>query len=332
MRKVLVAATLLAAFALIARARTPQSDSWLSVQAKGVQSSEPNAYQFRGVTLYLGAKDAVLVADEADFNSRARDMELRGDVKISAVALKSATVAGTRVESGSGAIHIKDAQFKTQTFVLSADEAQGASANEDINLMGRVRMRLLRSLEGDYPDVGEAAHVARVMHLRKGATIADIGAGNAYFTVALAKQVGDDVRVVATDVKSQLLPLVKGLQDGGWPRNLTVGQGSDTETNLPDGSCDALIVRRTYHHLFQPAAMTQSFLRTLRRGGRLLVIESPLVRLNPVPPDTPAFREGDGIMASVLIKELSDAGFLHEQTIQDINDARRLYLVVMRKR
>jgi SAM-dependent methyltransferase len=177
----------------------------------------------------------------------------------------------------------------------------------------------------------EAEQLVRVMHLQKGATIADIGAGSGYFTVALARHVGDDVQVIATDLKSQLPPLVEGLKNGGSPRNVRVVEGTIAETNLPDGSCDALVVRRTYHHLFQPVEMAKSFLRTLRPGGRLFAIETPLMRLQPVPPDTPAFREGDGIMPSVLIKELSDVGFVYEQTLQHINPAQPIYVVVMRR-
>jgi predicted methyltransferase len=181
------------------------------------------------------------------------------------------------------------------------------------------------------PSEVDAEQLVRVMHLQKGATIADIGAGGGYFTVALAIHVGDDVQVIATDLKSQRPPLLKGLKNGGSPRNVRVVDGAVAETNLPDGSCDALVVRRTYHHLFQPVEMAKSFLRTLRPGGRLFVIETPLMRMQPVPPDTPAFREGDGIMPSVLIKELSDVGFVYERTIQDMNPAQPTYVVVMRR-
>jgi ubiquinone/menaquinone biosynthesis C-methylase UbiE len=175
----------------------------------------------------------------------------------------------------------------------------------------------------------EAIDVARLMALADGATVADIGAGDGTFTVALAGRLGRKVRVVATELgRPALLTLWKGVQRGGRG-NVSVVEGSATDTNLPAASCDAIVIRRSYHHFVQPAGMAASVFRTLRPGGQLVVIEQPFVRLPPAAGSMPSRRGGDGIMPTTLIEELTAAGFRHQQTVDPF--ARQLYLVIMRR-
>jgi ubiquinone/menaquinone biosynthesis C-methylase UbiE len=179
------------------------------------------------------------------------------------------------------------------------------------------------------PEELEASEVARLLTVHNGATVADIGAGNGKFTVALAGRLGRDGRVIATELgRPALLTLWKGVERGG-AGNVSVVEGTAVDTNLPAESCDAILVRRTYHHFMRPAKMAASLFRTLRPGGQLIMIEQPLVPLRPVPASLPAVRSGDGIMPAALIEELTAAGFRHERTVDPF--VRQLYLVVMRK-
>jgi ubiquinone/menaquinone biosynthesis C-methylase UbiE len=179
------------------------------------------------------------------------------------------------------------------------------------------------------PEGLEASEVARLLTLHSGATVADIGAGNGKFTVALAGRLGRDGRVIATELgRPALLTLWTGVQRSG-AGNVSVVEGTAVDTNLPAESCDAILVRRTYHHFMQPAKMAASLFRTLRPGGQLIMIEQPLVPLRPFPASLPTVRSGDGIMPAALIEELTAAGFRHERTVDPF--VRQLYLVVMRK-
>jgi ubiquinone/menaquinone biosynthesis C-methylase UbiE len=118
--------------------------------------------------------------------------------------------------------------------------------------------------------------------------------------------------------------LADGIKSMG-ASNVKAVQGALTDTNLPDGSCDAIIVRLTYHHFSQPAEMAASLFRTLRPDGTLLMIEMPLVRMPNGDPD--------GIMPAVLLEQLQEAGFLHQRTVDPFNlaFASPLYLMVLRK-
>ena len=48
------------------------------------------------------------------------------------------------MEQGAGGLAISNPEFRTEEFVLTADEAQRAPGSADIILRGNVRMKLLK--------------------------------------------------------------------------------------------------------------------------------------------------------------------------------------------
>jgi predicted methyltransferase len=114
--------------------------------------------------------------------------------------------------------------------------------------------------------------------------------------------------------------------------NVTVIGADPVQTNLPEGCCDGVFMRRVYHHFSKPDATDASILRALKPGGLLAVIDFPprkeLTESAPVN-GVPRNRGGHGIPKAVVQKELSAAGFelLPEQDWPGNDD----YCVLARK-
>jgi SAM-dependent methyltransferase len=90
---------------------------------------------------------------------------------------------------------------------------------------------------------------------------------------------------------------------------VTVVEAQSRETGLPPGCCDAIVLRRVYHHLSDPASVNASLLRALRPGGVLVVIDFP-------PPFF--WRRGSlGVPAKAVLDEVADRGFETLQLIED---------------
>ncbi len=84
--------------------------------------------------------------------------------------------------------------------------------------------------------------------------------------------------------------------------NVTVVEAKISESGLPAGCCDAIVLRRVYHHLTDPAAINASLQRALRPGGLLAVINIP----------APSFfldRSTLGIAPQIVIDEVRASGF-----------------------
>ena len=123
-------------------------------------------------------------------------------------------------------------------------------------------------------DGPELLRLRSVLAVKAGMTVADVGAGNGELTVVLGNEVGANGRVYANDLD---LAHVRATVAAAGLSNVTFVQSRPDDTTLPEDCCDAVVVRRVYHHLTEPAAINASLFRALRRGGVLAVIDFPPV-------------------------------------------------------
>lgn len=115
--------------------------------------------------------------------------------------------------------------------------------------------------------------LVRVLGLRPGQTVAEIGAGSGYLVRRVARVVGPRGRVYAVDVEPRMLPvLIERLRRGGLD-NVTPVLGRDDDPLLPARSCDLVLVVNTYHHLHGGPRYLRRLRRLLRPGGRLVNVD-----------------------------------------------------------
>jgi predicted methyltransferase len=111
------------------------------------------------------------------------------------------------------------------------------------------------------------------MGVRSGATVADVGAGDGFFTSRLAKAVGPDGRVFAVDVdEGALTRLRKRLEDEGI-RNVFVVKGTATDPKLPERALDAALIVNAYHEMAQHQQMLSALRSALKPDGKLVIVE-----------------------------------------------------------
>ena len=162
----------------------------------------------------------------------------------------------------------------------------------------------------------DAPKLVEVLGVTPGMTIADIGSGGGAMTVVLGHWIGPG-RVYATDITEHALRQTREYAKKEGLTNVTVIEGAAAATNLPDECCDAVFLRHVYHHITEIAAFNKSLRASLKPGGRLAIIDFEARKPNPaeVPKGVPANRLGHGIPTSVVIDEMTAAGFTHVRTI-----------------
>ena len=115
--------------------------------------------------------------------------------------------------------------------------------------------------------------VLRALALQPGQVVCDVGAGPGYFTLPVARAVGENGRVYAVDVDPRILAtLRKRLRDAGL-RNVTPVLALDDDALLPPAACDLILVVDTYHHFPGGPAYLRRLGRSLRSGGRIVNID-----------------------------------------------------------
>jgi ubiquinone/menaquinone biosynthesis C-methylase UbiE len=155
----------------------------------------------------------------------------------------------------------------------------------------------------------DAEWLIDVLQLREGSTLADIGAGGGELTLILANHVGPKGQVYSTELGDEALRELRGAVDATSRSNIDVIAGAPDETNLPAACCDALVMRRVYHHIEDPPAMNASLLRSLKPGGRLAVIDfEPRGSESKTPEGRDQGRQ-HGVTLKTVTEELTRAGF-----------------------
>lgn len=162
----------------------------------------------------------------------------------------------------------------------------------------------------------EISRLATVMQWKSSAVVADIGAGDGQFAFAAAQHVPEG-KVFATEIDADKLTAMRADVKQRNLQNVVIVESKAADTNLPAGCCDAIYLRRVYHHLTKPVEFDAAILRALKPGGRLAIIDFPPRKgLEPVE-GVPANRGGHGIPEKIVIQELSDAGLRVEKTFED---------------
>ncbi len=178
----------------------------------------------------------------------------------------------------------------------------------------------------------EFERLAGLLEIGTGSRVAEIGAGKGAMALRAAEKVGPSGRVFATEVEEDKLDAIHRGAENRRIGNITVLEGGETDTALAEGCCDAVYMRKVYHHITHPAEINRSIHRALVPGGRVAVIDfPPRFWLAPwKPKGVPKNRGGHGVPLPVVIEEMRAAGFDVVQVVAHWPGVN--YCVVFRKR
>lgn len=130
-----------------------------------------------------------------------------------------------------------------------------------------------RSAEEHRDSLNEAGEIARLLELKRGMTVGDIGAGSGYHTVRLSALVGPTGSVVAEDVtRDYLVELAKRTELLGLT-NVKFALGEPHDPRLAASSLDAAILVHMYHEISQPYAFLYNLAPALKRGARVGIVD-----------------------------------------------------------
>ncbi len=117
------------------------------------------------------------------------------------------------------------------------------------------------------------AKVVATLGLAEGDRVADIGAGDGYFTFPLAGAVGASGRVYAVEVEDHLVAELERQTQLRDAANVDAVLGELDDPRLPDGGVDLVFLCNTYHHIENRTAYFSRLRADLRPGGRLAIID-----------------------------------------------------------
>ena len=152
--------------------------------------------------------------------------------------------------------------------------------------------------------------VVRAMDLSPGAIVAEIGAGIGYFTLRLARAVGERGHVFAVEVEEAILAELRRRLEAASVRNVSPIWAFEAEPLLPRGLCDRLLLVGVYHHFRDGPAMLRRLSEALAPNGRLANIDFHEREL-PVGPPVEKKRSREQFLVDAASAGLRVAGEHH---------------------
>src|SRR5690348_9418614 len=130
-----------------------------------------------------------------------------------------------------------------------------------------------RSGEEHRDSLDENGEIVRLLGLKPGMTVGDIGVGSGYHTVRLSPLVGPSGAVIAEDVtRDYLVEFAKRTQRLGL-KNVVFALGEPHDPRLPASSLDAAILVHMYHEIAEPYAFLYNLAPALKPGAPVGIVD-----------------------------------------------------------
>jgi ubiquinone/menaquinone biosynthesis C-methylase UbiE len=130
------------------------------------------------------------------------------------------------------------------------------------------------STEAERDRRGEAERVLNRLGVHPGMRVADIGAGDGYYAVRLARRLGPGATIYAEDVSEPYLARLAGRLARDKISGVTLVHGAAADPRLRAKSIDLAILAHVYHEIEQPYEFMYRLQAALRSTGRVAIIDN----------------------------------------------------------
>jgi SAM-dependent methyltransferase len=108
---------------------------------------------------------------------------------------------------------------------------------------------------------------------KPGQVVCDLGSGNGYHSLPLAQAVAPHGEVLAVDLQPEMLAMLKVRAGDADITNIRTIEGAIDDPHLEPASCDLVLMVDVYHELSHPVRVLGHVRRSLRPGGRVVLVE-----------------------------------------------------------
>jgi ubiquinone/menaquinone biosynthesis C-methylase UbiE len=126
----------------------------------------------------------------------------------------------------------------------------------------------------------------QALGVKPGQTVCDMGCGNGFYTLQLARLVGPRGLVYAVDIQPEMLQMLARNAAEARLANIRPVLGTPIDPRVPAGEIDMMLCVDVYHEFSHPEAMLAKIKESLAPDGQLVLVEfrgeDPAVPIKPL--------------------------------------------------
>lgn len=122
--------------------------------------------------------------------------------------------------------------------------------------------------------------------VKPGMTVCDMGCGNGFYALQMAKMVGEDGTVLGVDIQPKMLEFLNERAAESKISNVKPILGTVADPKLPKGTVDIILCADVYHEFSHPEQMLAAMRDSLSSNGVVVLLEfreeDPKVPIKPL--------------------------------------------------
>lgn len=119
----------------------------------------------------------------------------------------------------------------------------------------------------------DCATLLKELRLKPGMTVCDMGCGNGYYSLQMAKKVGARGSVLGVDIQPEMLRLLEARAAEQGIENVEPVLGTPYDPKLPAGKVDLILCVDVYHEFSFPEHMLRAMRKSLSPRGVVVLAE-----------------------------------------------------------
>ena len=162
--------------------------------------------------------------------------------------------------------------------------------------------------------------------IREGMVVADVGAGDGYFTLPLSKKIGEKGTVYASDIDREALKRCAEKCESEGISNVHIIVGTEDDPSLPEKSCELILLVNTVHLVRNPAAFFKNLAKGLSANGKIAIVQWAAEKMEGELPEWDP-KDRDLYSMKTIIKMIYSSG-LEVVNIMDFLPVQNIYLCI----
>ena len=170
---------------------------------------------------------------------------------------------------------------RTAAFQLRKQELSGTRSRQ-----ADVPSRAPWLIRPEREEEERASESFKQLKLAPGMAVCDLGCGNGYWTLPMARDVGEGGKVYAVDIQREMLQKLRQRSSKYKLNNIEPVLGKVDDPNLPANQMDLVLMVDVYHEFSHPESMLWGIRRSLKPKGVVALLEyreeDPNVPIKPL--------------------------------------------------